>query len=219
MPRVCTEPLSLLVKDDPKAPCSPAEAESDSLIPDQHAPEAALMARGRTGFQEAITPLVPRLFRLCMALTGVPDQAEDLLQASLVKAYLGRESFAGRGSLAAWLAGIVRREHGEVMRTTARRRSLLRAAYEHVGDLLADLSGSAPPDPESWTCTRQEAGMLLACVNELAEPFRTIIWLCDIEELGYEEVAQLLDLPVGTVKSRHARGRARLRRAFEHRRV
>jgi RNA polymerase sigma-70 factor (ECF subfamily) len=176
---------------------------------------SALLLTGREEFEAAMTPLLPRLFRLCVALTRAPDQAEDLLQMSLLKAYQRRRSFAARGSLAGWLAGIIRHEHEETVRKTARRRSLLDRAAQGVYNLFDTISGSPTPDPESWLCSHEEAALLLSCVHELPEPYRTIIWLCDIEELGYEEVAEMVNIPVGTVKSRHARGRQRLRRSLE----
>ena len=55
---------------------------------------------------------------------------------------------------------------------------------------------------------------VLAGVRALPEPYRTVVWLCDIEELSYQEVSEALSLPLGTVKSRHARGHARLRTAM-----
>lgn len=59
--------------------------------------------------------------------------------------------------------------------------------------------------------------MLLGCLAELPDDFRAAVVLCDVEELGYEEAAALLGVPIGTVKSRHARGRARLREVYERR--
>ncbi|HWN69102.1 MAG TPA: RNA polymerase sigma factor, partial [Haliangium sp.] len=161
--------------------------------------------------------LLPRLFRLCVALTGAPDQAEDLLQVSLLKAYQRRRSYEGRGTLSAWLAGIIRHENEEIVRKSARRRSLLDRAMQEVYNLFDTISSSPPPNPETWVCSHEQAGMLLSCVHELPEPYRTIIWLCDIEELSYEEVAEMVNIPVGTVKSRHARGRQRLKRSIERR--
>lgn len=171
----------------------------------------------REDFEAAVTPLVPRLYRLCIALTGTSDQADDLLQASLLKAYQRRASYAGRGNFSAWVAGVIRHEHDEIIRRTARRRSLLDRALQEVYNLFDSLSGAPEPDPESWTSSHEQAAMLLECVHELPEPYRTAVWLCDIEELTYEEVAEMLSIPIGTVKSRHARGRKQLRRSLERR--
>lgn len=198
---------------------SPGPARGSSS-PDggQDASEAApVQLLTRQDFEVAIIPLVPRLYRLCIALTGSRDQAEDLLQTSLLKAYQRRASYAGRGNFAAWLGGVIRHEHDEIIRRTARRRSLLDRALQEVYNLFDTLSGVPAPDPESWTSSHEQAALLLECVHELPEPYRTAVWLCDIEELTYEEVAEMLSIPIGTVKSRHARGRKQLRRNLERR--
>lgn len=61
----------------------------------------------------------------------------------------------------------------------------------------------------------EHAGILMQCLQKLPEDFRAVVVLCDIEELGYDRAAEILGIPKGTVKSRHARGRARLREVFE----
>lgn len=202
-----------------REPSSPVESAPSTDETGHEIGQAGAVAMAtREDFEAAMAPLLPRLFRFCVALTGAPDQAEDLLQSSLLKAYQRRDSFAGRGSLAAWVGGIIRHENEEIVRKTARRRSLLDRAMQEVYNLFDTISASPTPDPETWMSSHQQAGMLLACVHELPEPYRTIVWLCDIEELSYEEVAEMVNIPVGTVKSRHARGRQRLRRSLEHRR-
>jgi len=64
----------------------------------------------------------------------------------------------------------------------------------------------------------QDEQELLDCLREVPEPFRAVVQLCDIEELDYATVAGMLQVPVGTVKSRHARGRIRLRQSVQERR-
>jgi len=198
---------------------SPAPArDSASNDSREDASEAApVHLLTREDFEAAITPVVPRLYRLCIALTGAPDQAEDLLQTSLLKAYQRRASYARRGNFAAWIAGVIRHEHDEIIRRTARRRSLLDRALQEVYNLFDTISGAPAPDPESWTSSHEQAALLLQCVHELPEPYRTTVWLCDIEELSYEEAAEMQSIPIGTVKSRHARGRKQLRRSLERR--
>lgn len=202
-----------LEQEDAFSP-SAACASSDDSQAREAAPVRLLT---REDFEAAVTPLVPRLYRLCIALTGTSDQADDLLQASLLKAYQRRASYAGRGNFAAWVAGVIRHEHDELIRRTARRRSLLDRAMQEVYNLFDTFSGAPEPDPESWTSSQEQAALLLECVHELSEPYRTAVWLCDIEELTYEEVAEMLSIPTGTVKSRHARGRKQLRRSLERR--
>lgn len=171
----------------------------------------------RADFTRLVSPHLPQLFRLALILSRNNTEAEDLLQNSLVKAYVHRASYQGRGNLSAWLYGIVRNEHAETMRSLKRRRSLLEAALDRFGDLLDDLSSDSvtSKDPEVEAIVQEESELLLACLRRIPEPYRTVVHLCDVEERSYDEVAELLDVPIGTVKSRHARGRVKLRKIYD----
>lgn len=171
----------------------------------------------RDEFQRQVRPLLPRLHRTCLALCRDATQAQDLLQNSLVKAYVGRHGFEARGSFIGWLFGIVRHEHEDLVRTSARRRSLMTRAVDHCVLVVEDLIGVAPPDPEQWTGLSEQGPILLECLHDVPEVYRTVIWLCEIEELSHAEIAATLGIAPGTVKSRHARGLQRLRVAYERR--
>jgi RNA polymerase sigma-70 factor (ECF subfamily) len=185
----------------------------------ESAPEMRLdpAAWTRADFTRLVSPHLAQLFRLALILSRDSTEAEDLLQNSLVKAYVHRASYQGRGNFSAWLYGIVRNEHAETMRALKRRRSLLEAALDRFGDLLDDMSSDsvAPSDPEVQAMVQEESELLLTCLRRIPEPYRTVVHLCDVEERSYEEVAELLEVPVGTVKSRHARGRVKLRKIFD----
>ncbi len=191
----------------------PTEGEAESHL--ESALDSATWTRAE--FTRQVSPHLGQLYRLCLILSRDATEAEDLLQNALVKAYVHRGTYSGRGKLSAWLYGIVRNEHTEVIRALRRRRSLLESALDRVGDLLEDLTmdGAASADPEVQAIVRQEGELLLACLRRVPEPYRTVVHLCDVEERSYEEVAELLSTPIGTLKSRHARGRVKLRKAFE----
>lgn len=174
-----------------------------------------LLGESRAQFESAVRPVLPRLYRFCISLCGARDQADDLFQDALLKAYLHAASFEGRSDLGVWLCGIARHEYLEAYRTDARRRGLLDRLVDVCTEALGILPRAEAPSPEAAAILSQDTEVLLACLQELPEEFRTVVVLCDIEELGYESVAELLGIPKGTVKSRHARGRARLRDAYE----
>ncbi|QRK04386.1 RNA polymerase sigma factor [Archangium violaceum] len=171
----------------------------------------------RARFELEVEPLLPRLHRLCMTLCRDKQEAEDLLQDSLVRAFLHRDSYQQRGSFFGWLCGIVRNQFVESRRAVSRRRSLLDSVLEGASSVLGSLftGGTEQPSPETQVCQSEEAELLMRCLRSLPEKFRLVVLLCDVEELGYEEVAESLDLPVGTVKSRHFRGRAQLGERFK----
>jgi len=180
---------------------------------------SACEAWSREDFARAVRPLFPPLLRLCRTLADTPEAAEDLLQNALVKAYQHRASYRAESPLLGWLYGIVRNEHMDSVRHTARRRGLVREALERFGTLFEDWFGnengpSPLPTPERSLELLRNTESVLSCVRGLPEPYRTVVWLCDIEELSYQEVSEALSLPLGTVKSRHARGHARLRTAM-----
>ena len=171
----------------------------------------------RKRFEAEVQPLLPRLHRLCLTLCRDKQEAEDLLQDALVRAYVHRESYEQRGSLFGWLCGIVRNQFIETRRAAARRRSLLDSVLEGASSVLGSLftGGVEQRDPEARVCSSEEAELMLRCLHALPEKFRLVVLLCDVEELGYEEVSAALGIPVGTVKSRHFRGRAQLGAAFK----
>jgi len=170
----------------------------------------------RTAFERAVKPILPQIYRVCLALCRDTDEADDLLQNSLIKAYSRADSFQGRSDLLAWICAIVRNEHLEARRTFFRRWSLLEAVLDGCSAVLGTLftGGSDEPSPEERVISRELWESLLDSLRELPEDYRMVVLLCDVEELGYERVSEILQIPIGTVKSRHARGRARLKAAF-----
>jgi RNA polymerase sigma-70 factor (ECF subfamily) len=170
----------------------------------------------RAAFEASVRPFLPQIYRVCLALCRDADEADDLLQNSLVKAYTHARSFEGRSDLFGWICGIVRNEHMESVRTRLRRWSLLDTVLEGCSAALGTIftGGSEEPSPEERAIHNQQWDTLLVCMRSLPEDHRMVLLLCDVEELSYERVAEILEIPVGTVKSRHARGRARLKEAF-----
>jgi RNA polymerase sigma-70 factor (ECF subfamily) len=177
------------------------------------------LARGaawtREAFGKAIAPHIPSLFRLCITLSDSRSEAEDLLQNALVKAYQHRHSFRGDSSLLGWLYGIARHEHAEHVRSHARRRGLVREALDRFGVLFEDWTARDEPSPESWLLSGESTEQLLSALRQVSEPYRAVVWMCDVEEMSYEEVAEALAIPLGTVKSRHARGRAQVKKMLD----
>jgi len=165
----------------------------------------------REQFTRDVSPLIPSVFRLCLALADNRAAAEDLLQSSLVRAYAHRDSFRGEGSLTAWLCCIARNEHAEQIRQTARRRGLVRAAIDRFGQLFEDWSSAPEAKPDDSLEIAEDSESVLAALAELPETYRSAVWMCDVEEMSYQAASEALGIPIGTVKSRHARGRIKLR--------
>jgi RNA polymerase sigma-70 factor (ECF subfamily) len=133
-----------------------------------------------------------------------PEEAEDVVQTTLVKAYQAWERFDGR-HLRSWLIRILRNE----------RLMLLRGAHptESLDDPNAQEAADAPFwDEVSW---RMAADRIKEEMERLPEVYRMTVHLCDVEELTYEEAAEVMEVPIGTVRSRLFRARAMLRKRLE----
>lgn len=141
------------------------------------------------------------VWRFVAALVDVAA-ADDLTQETYLRAFRALPSFEGRASARTWLFGIARRVCADHIRTTVRRRRLLtQVAANHDAAPLADPSGSVG------------AAELLARLNPGQ---REAFVLTQVLGLSYEEAAQSLDVPIGTIRSRVARARADLVRALTH---
>ena len=166
-----------------------------------------------------------RLYRLAMSLVGDPDDAEDVLQDSYVRAFEKRASFAGRSGLGAWLASIVRNQAIDCLRARRSRRS----AYMFEAELqIADAQSPSPIEsvPAQSAFGNPEIGVeredlhsaLESAILWLPLPFRAVFMLREVEGLSVEQTANYLDIPVATVKSRAHRARrllqAKLGEAF-----
>lgn len=182
---------------------------SELIGPAPIAAPAVTLPDGARAFQAMLEPHLPRLHRTCLALARNREDAAELLQDAMVQAWRHRGAFDGSGSVFGWLYRIVQHQHFDRVRRSARRRQL----WSGLAHTLQDLWDSVLPSdgPEEFVERLDSAEELLECLREVADPFRVVVQLCDLEELDYPTVSEILGVPIGTVKSRHARGRNKLR--------
>jgi RNA polymerase sigma-70 factor (ECF subfamily) len=171
-------------------------------------PEGGL--RTRADFDAAVRAHLPRLFRYALARTRDQAEAEDVLQAGLVRAWIHREGHEGRGSVLGWLLAVIRAEHLDRLRGARRRLALFEAFGTFIRDGLGRLSRGSADDIELTIAGHIDASHVRRAILELSEPHRDVIVLCDLEELPHEVVARTLGVAAGTVKSRHHRARREL---------
>jgi RNA polymerase sigma-70 factor (ECF subfamily) len=150
------------------------------------------------------------LYRAALRLTRRPADAEDLVQETYLKAFRAADRFEPGTNLRAWLFTI--------LHNTARNRARDRArdtvsVDSDVVDRAADApppgsrASGAPETPESLLLRDTLAPELQAAIDALPDAFRQAVWLRDVEEFSYAEIAEMLSIPVGTVMSRISRGR------------
>ena len=153
-----------------------------------------------------MNPLVehlPRLRRYATALTRDAERAEDLLQDTLERAYRKWHLWQPGSNLRAWLFSIM---HNVYMNQVVRE-----AKRPMVVPLDEALGVSTAACNEAQMATRD----LLAALGQLPDEQREVVLLVCLEDMKYEEAAYVLRIPVGTVRSRLARGREKLRRLME----
>ncbi len=151
------------------------------------------------------------LYGTAVRLTRNPDAAQDLVQDTYLKAFRAREKFRPGTNLKAWLYTILHNTWRNRRRDQGRARveadsDLVELSVERGEDTL-----SPPPDnPETLLLRETLSEDLRQALEQLPEAFREAVWLRDVEELSYQEIASVLEIPVGTVMSRLSRGRKQL---------
>jgi len=156
-------------------------------------------------FEDLAMPLFDQLYNFAHWLTRNPSEAEDLVQETYAKALRGFSSFQPGTNFRAWLYRILRN-------TFLTSRTGLAATVTEPLD--TDDDGAIPAaagTPETILIERSAQDLLESAIEELALPFREIILLCEVEEMSYQQMAETLAIPIGTVMSRLSRARAALR--------
>ena len=143
-----------------------------------------------------------RLRRFAVHLCSDTDVAEDLVQDGLIRALASRRDLRDPAMVLPWLFSIVRRAFLDDRRRTEHRTRLVEAK--------PDLSGPPTGNLEAEIVDRGFSDEVTRALSALPEEWRTSILLCDVEEFSYQEIAEAMSCPVGTVRSRIARGRAQL---------
>ncbi|MGY4721391.1 RNA polymerase sigma factor SigE [Naumannella cuiyingiana] len=151
-----------------------------------------------------------RVYRLAYRLTGNPHDAEDLTQDVFIRVFRSLHKFQP-GTFEGWLHRITT----NLFLDGARRRQKIR--FDGLSEGSSERLQSRDPSPDVRLDDADLAHDVEAALAALAPEFRAAVVLCDIEGLSYEEVASVLDVKLGTVRSRIHRGRAQLRSALAHR--
>ncbi|HWQ70409.1 MAG TPA: sigma-70 family RNA polymerase sigma factor [Patescibacteria group bacterium] len=163
-----------------------------------------------TGFEEVAVPHLPLLYRVAYRLTGQRADAEDLVQETLFKAFRSFYQFQEGTNCKAWLLTILRHTHLDHVRKTAKEPPT--EPWDEVEPLV---------DGSQLSVEQIELAFEKALPTEVEQALlalppqqRLSVILADLEEMRYEEIAKVLDCPVGTVRSRLHHGRALLRRGL-----
>ena len=153
-------------------------------------------------FEELALPLFEQLYNFAHWLARDAAEAEDLVQETYAKALRAFSGFQLGTNFRAWMFRILRN-------TFLTSRTGLKSTA--VIDDEVETIASTAPNPETVLLERADREMVRQALTELPVPFCEILLLCEVEEMSYEEIAQVLSIPIGTVMSRLYRARKALR--------
>ncbi|MGH9714943.1 MAG: sigma-70 family RNA polymerase sigma factor [Candidatus Acidiferrales bacterium] len=155
-------------------------------------------------FEQIVLPHLDAAYNLARWLVRSPEDAQDIVQESYLRAFKFFGGFQG-GDPRAWLLKIVRNTSYTFLEKNRP------ASLAEEFDEKTHATEAGPPDAESEMVRSAESRMLREALDELPVNFREILVLRELEGLSYKEIAELVNVPIGTVMSSLARGRERLR--------
>jgi RNA polymerase sigma-70 factor, ECF subfamily len=182
------------------------------------ADDPQLVARCLEGEESAWEELLQthnrKIYNLCYRFTGRAAEAEDLAQEVFIKVFQTLTTYdAAQGAFSTWLNRVARNHLVDHYRRTHKDRLTSSLDDEETGGLENKSSGEAPPSAHVETRERHE--MLQAALNRLSPDMREAVVLRDFQDLDYDEIAEVLGVPEGTVKSRINRGRLELAKVIK----
>jgi RNA polymerase sigma-70 factor, ECF subfamily len=157
-------------------------------------------------FEELAMPLFDQLFNFAHWLTRNREDAEDLVQETYVKALKGFSSFQLGTNFRAWMYRILRNTFLTSRTGLSATMTLSLDSEEEEPELAGD-----GETPETILIARSNVQLVQGAIDELPARFREVLLLCDVEEMSYQEIAETLSIPIGTVMSRLSRARKSLR--------
>ncbi len=178
--------------------------------------EKKLIERVLAGDPEAFSDLMAihekQVYNLCLRMTGHPEDAQDLAQEAFLKAWRGLQFYKFESSFSTWLYRLTSNVCIDFLRQQKRRAAGSLTMTDENGE-EAELEIMDPaPTPEQQAVSRERKAYIAAALNQLEDEFRLVLMLRVVDELSYEEIGEVLDLKPGTVKSRIARARTKLKK-------
>lgn len=165
-------------------------------------------------FAELAMPFMDQLYSAALRMTRNPADAEDLVQETYLRAYRGFGGFQAGTNLKAWLYKILTNTYINIYRAKKRRPD--EVDFDNAEDffLFRRLGGleaaEAGKTPESLVLDAMPESVVKDALDALPEQFRVAVLLADVEGFSYKEIAEITEVPIGTVMSRLHRGRKQL---------
>lgn len=182
--------------------------------------EKELIIRAKNGDQDAFGQLVlahqNKVYTLCVHMVTDREEAADLAQEAFLKAWRNLASFHEKSSFATWMHRLTTNVCLDFLRKQSRRQNI-----SVTVSLDDEETGWTEPadhrqDPQEHLEREEQKQTLARALNELPEPQRRILLMREVAGMSYQEIAEALDADLGTIKSRIARSRERLRKILVH---
>lgn len=182
--------------------------------------EEELIRRAQKGDNDAFEALLrlheKRVYNLCLRMSGNENDALDLSQEAFIKAWRALGQYQFEASFSTWLFRLTSNVCLDFLRRKKRRQELSLTENYEDSEEGAELSlPDVQPLPEEQAITNEARRELAQAMARLAPDHREILQLRVVEDLSYEQIAEILDIRIGTVKSRLARARLSLRKILK----
>jgi len=161
-------------------------------------------------FEKEMMPHMAALYNFALRMTGDPDDAKDLVQETYMKAYRFFDKYEQGTNAKAWLFRIMKNSYINRYRKESKEPDKI--DYDDVKEFYASVKDAAVDtnDLQEKIFGNLFEDEVAKALQDLPEDFRTVVILCDIEGYTYEEIADFVEIPIGTVRSRLHRGRKML---------
>lgn len=167
-------------------------------------------------FEQLLTQHEKSVYNLCLRMTGNPEDAMDVSQEVFLRVWKNLGSYQFDAAFSTWLFRIASNACIDFLRAKKRRNDVsLTMQDENDGEDKELAVPDETPLPEEQLLAKEQQRAVMKAMSELPPDFREILQLRVVEGLPYEEIAEILDIKVGTVKSRLARARNQLRKNLE----
>lgn len=162
-------------------------------------------------FEDEMLPHLDAIYNFALKLTAEPNDAEDLVQETIVKAFRFFNSYEKGTNAKAWLFRILKNSYINIYRKKSRQPN--QVDYDEVATYYENVRSDHKDttDLENIMYREMLDDDVTKALTDLPEDFRTVVMLSDVEGFTYEEIANMLDVPIGTIRSRLHRGRNLLR--------
>ena len=168
-----------------------------------------------TAFEQLVARYEKQVYNLCLRMVNHREDAADLTQEAFVKAWRGLQFYKAEANFSTWLYRLTTNVCIDFLRSRKRHEALSLTMEEEEGGIQELEISDEAPLPEEQLLYGEQKAQIRAAMAQLDEEARTILALRVVEDLPYEQIAEVLDLKTGTVKSRLARARMKLKKILE----